>query len=376
MVLTRKWALQVRPLPVRVTTSAGSKRSAIAARPDQAEGVVLRVLELRTEFLAKDGAVRAVRGVSFDLRRAEKLGIVGESGSGKSALALSILGLIEPPGRITGGEVWLNGRNIGQLSERKLHAIRGQEISLIFQDPMSALNPVKPIGYQLIETIRRHQKLSRQAARERAVQLLREVEMPLAEKRLDDYPHQYSGGMRQRVMIAIALANDPDVLIADEPTTALDVTTQAQVLDLLERLADEHHAAIIFITHNLGIVAEFCDTVQVMYAGRTVERAPTQEIFHRPAHPYTKALLESVPRPDRLQPGLLPAIPGMPPNLAALPKGCSFEPRCPLGKGREVCLNQAPFPVQVGSTDRPAFAECHFALEQLEGSAGDRSDYK
>jgi oligopeptide/dipeptide ABC transporter ATP-binding protein len=215
----------------------------------------------------------------------------------------------------------------------------------------------------LVETIRRHQKLSKQAAQERAVQLLREVEVPRADKRLDDYPHQYSGGMRQRVMIAIALANDPDVLIADEPTTALDVTTQAQVLDLLERLADEHHAAIIFITHNLGIVAEFCDTVQVMYAGRTVERASTREIFRRPAHPYTKALLESVPRPDRLQRGPLPAIAGLPPNLASLPKGCSFEPRCPLGKGRAVCLEEPPSPIPLASGDHPAFAECHFALE-------------
>jgi oligopeptide/dipeptide ABC transporter ATP-binding protein len=332
--------------------------------------VVLSVRNLRTQFAAKEGAVQAVRDVSFDLRRAEKLGIVGESGSGKSALALSILGLIEPPGRVVGGEVWLNGRDVSKLSDRQLQPIRGREISLIFQDPMSSLDPVKTIGYQLIEGIRRHQKVSRKAARRRAVELLREVEVPMAEKRLDDHPHQYSGGMRQRVMIAIALANEPDVLIADEPTTALDVTTQAQVLDLLQRLADEHHAAIILITHNLGIVAEFCDHVQVMYAGRTVERASTEAIFLRPTHPYTEALLESVPRPDRLQRGPLPSIPGFPPNLASLPPGCSFEPRCPLGSGREVCREQFPPLVALGSGEGQVLAECHFAAERHAQSGG------
>ena len=323
-----------------------------------ADDVVLSVRELHTHFLTGKAPVQAVRGVSFDLRRAEKLGIVGESGSGKSALALSILGLIESPGRVVSGEVWLNGRDIRRLSDRRLQRVRGREISLVFQDPMSALDPVKRVGAQLTEGILWHQpKLGRRGARKRAVELLREVEIPLAEKRLDDYPHQYSGGMRQRVMIAIALASEPAVLIADEPTTALDVTTQAQVLDLLERLTTEHHAAIILITHNLGIVAEFCDTVQVMYAGRTVERASTVDAFARPAHPYTEALLESIPRPDRLQRGPLPSIQGMPPNLGALPPGCSFEPRCPLGHGREVCRDVFPPAAPVGS----GFAECHFA---------------
>jgi oligopeptide/dipeptide ABC transporter ATP-binding protein len=323
-----------------------------------ADDVVLSVRELHTHFLTGKAPVQAVRGVSFDLRRAEKLGIVGESGSGKSALALSILGLIESPGRVVSGEVWLNGRDIRRLSDRRLQRVRGREISLVFQDPMSALDPVKRVGAQLTEGILWHQpKLGRRGARRRAVELLREVEIPLAEKRLDDYPHQYSGGMRQRVMIAIALASEPAVLIADEPTTALDVTTQAQVLDLLERLTTEHHAAIILITHNLGIVAEFCDTVQVMYAGRTVERASTVDAFARPGHPYTEALLESIPRPDRLQRGPLPSIQGMPPNLGALPPGCSFEPRCPLGQGREVCRDVFPPPTPVAS----GFAECHFA---------------
>ncbi len=321
--------------------------------------------DLHTSFFSKSGVVQAVRGVSLELKRAEKLGIVGESGSGKSALALSILGLIESPGRVLAGEVLLNGRDLLRLSERRLQRIRGKEISLVFQDPMSALDPVQRIGRQLTEAILWHQpKLGRRAARRRAVELLREVEIPLAERRLDDYPHQYSGGMRQRVMIAIALASDPDVLIADEPTTALDVTTQAQVLELLERLATEHRAAIILITHNLGIVAEFCDTVQVMYAGRTVERASTVEVFARPSHPYTEALLESVPRPDRLQRGPLPSIPGAPPDLAALPPGCSFEPRCPLGAGREVCRDEFPPAVPLPH----GYAECHFARERRAGA--------
>jgi oligopeptide/dipeptide ABC transporter ATP-binding protein len=338
------------------------------ASPDQAtsraEDVVLSVRNLRTQFSSKEGPVHAVRDVTFDLRRAEKLGIVGESGCGKSALALSILGLIEPPGKVTDGEVLLNGRDLASLSDRQLQRIRGNEISLVFHDPMTSLDPVKTIGYQLMEGIRRHQRrLSRRGARARAIELLREVEVPLAEKRLDDHPHQYSGGMRQRVMIAIALANEPDVLIADEPTTALDVTTQAQMLDLLERLVTEHHAAIILITHNLGVVAEFCDEVQVMYAGRIVERAPTESIFARPTHPYTEALLKSVPRPDLLARGPLPSIPGLPPDLAALPAGCSFEPRCPVGNGDERCRSVTPLPVQLGP-EKLVLSECHYAPER------------
>jgi oligopeptide/dipeptide ABC transporter ATP-binding protein len=332
-----------------------------------ADEVVLSVRELHTHFSSRGAPVQAVRGVSFDLQRAEKLGIVGESGSGKSALALSILGLIESPGRVVSGEVWLNGRDIRRLSDRRLQKVRGREISLVFQDPMSALDPVKRIGDQLMEGILWHNsKLGRRGAKRRAIELLQEVEIPLAERRLADYPHQYSGGMRQRVMIAIALASDPAVLIADEPTTALDVTTQAQVLVLLERLATDHRAAIILITHNLGIVAEFCDTVQVMYAGRIVERATTADTFARPVHPYTEALLESVPRPDQLQRGPLPSIQGLPPNLAALPPGCSFEPRCPLGHGREICRERVPPTVRVAPD---ALAECHFAEERRAGLA-------
>jgi oligopeptide/dipeptide ABC transporter ATP-binding protein len=356
-------------LTLETATAATPDAKAGGSGPEDGE-IVLRVANLRTEFVSREATVHAVRDVSFDLRRREKLGIVGESGCGKSALALSILGLIEPPGRLAGGEVWLNGRDIARLSDRQLQRIRGREISLIFQDPMSALDPVKTIGDQLTEGLLRHQRgIGRKGARKRAVELLREVEVPLAERRLADYPHQYSGGMRQRVMIAIALANEPNVLIADEPTTALDVTTQAQVLDLLQRLVTEHHAAVILITHNLGIVAEFCDSVQVMYAGRLVERASTDSVFTRPTHPYTEALLKSVPRPDRLQRGPLPSIPGAPPNLAHLPPGCSFEPRCPFGHGRDVCVKTPPPPIRLGPGGQIE-SECHFARERYDAALG------
>jgi oligopeptide/dipeptide ABC transporter ATP-binding protein len=332
------------------------------------EDAVLSVRNLKTNFYGHEGVVNAVRNVSFDVGRGEKLAIVGESGCGKSALALSVLGLIEPPGRVVDGEVWLNSRSISRLADREMGRVRGKEISLVFQDPMTALDPVKTIGAQIAETIIRHQPgIGKKRARARAVQLLREVEVPNADRRLDDYPHQYSGGMRQRVVIAIALANDPDVVIADEPTTALDVTTQAQVLDLLDRLVTQHRAAVILITHNLGIVAEFCEFVQVMYAGRIVERATTADIFARPTHPYTEALLRSVPRPDRLQRGPLASIPGLPPNLADLPTGCSFEPRCPVGNGKEICRTVPPPPLRLGTPERPIVSECHFARERLAG---------
>jgi oligopeptide/dipeptide ABC transporter ATP-binding protein len=337
----------------------------MAPEEPQPDNVVLSVRGLRTDYLNREGVVHAVRGVGFDLPRAGKLAIVGESGCGKSALALSILGMIEPPGRIQGGEVWLNGRELLGLGDGALSKVRGNEISLVYQDPMSALDPVKTIGAQIIGAIQQHQPLGWKAARARAVSLLQEVEVPRADRRLDDYPHQYSGGMRQRVMIAIALANEPDVVIADEPTTALDVTTQAQVIDLLDRLVSEREAAIVLITHNLGVVAGFCDTVGVMYAGRIVEAAGVQEAFARPAHPYTEALLRAVVRADRLIDGPLPAIPGAPPDLAALPPGCSFEPRCPLGRGRELCRTSHPPKVEVALPTGRASAECHFAGDRF-----------
>jgi oligopeptide/dipeptide ABC transporter ATP-binding protein len=333
-----------------------------------ARDLVLEVTDLETNFHTNEGIVKAVRSVSLEIERGKAVAVVGESGSGKSTLGLSILGLIEPPGRIEGGSVVLNGRDISKLSDREMQKVRGKEVSLIFQDALTALDPVRKIGDQIIEIILRHQKISRRAARRLAVSLLKDVEVPNADGRLDDYPHQYSGGMRQRVMIAIALANEPDLLIADEPTTALDVTTQAQVLDVLEKLVAERNTAVLLITHNLGVVAEFCDRVFVMYAGRVIERGDADQVFARQTHPYTEVLLRSVPRPDRLQRGPLPTIPGFPPSLANLPPGCPFEPRCPIGHGVEVCMTTVPPPILVGSADRPVVAECHFAEERWAGA--------
>jgi oligopeptide/dipeptide ABC transporter ATP-binding protein len=338
--------------------------TATASAPVKADNV-LEVQDLETNFYTHDGVVQAVRKVSLEIERGHRIGVVGESGSGKSALALSILGLIEPPGRVVGGSVRLNGREISRYGDRQMQQVRGKEISLVFQDPMTALDPVKTIGDQIVEVIRRHRSIRREAARRLAVELLSDVEVPNAERRLDDFPHQYSGGMRQRVMIAIALANEPDLVVADEPTTALDVTTQAQVLDVLERLVTERGTAVMLITHNFGIVAEFCDRVFVMYAGRVVERARAEQLFARQAHPYSEALLKSVPRPDRLQRGPLPTIPGFPPSLAHLPPGCPFEPRCPVGNGLEVCQTVTPQPVVLGDPGDPVVAECHFAAERL-----------
>jgi oligopeptide/dipeptide ABC transporter ATP-binding protein len=327
--------------------------------------VALSVRGLRTNYVTKEGVFAAVRDVSFDLSQRERLGIVGESGSGKSALGLSILGLIEPPGQVAAGEVYLNGRDIRPLREADLQAIRGREIAMVFQDPMTGLDPIRTIGSQLTEAIRTHQKLSRDPARRQAIDLLGEVEVPNPARRMDDYPHQYSGGMRQRVMIAMALANKPDVVIADEPTTALDVTTQAQILDILGRLADERDAAVILITHNLGIVAEFCDTVQVMYAGRIVERSPVQNLFDHPVHPYTEALLKAVPRAGAAGQRLF-AIGGLPPSLADLPPGCSFEPRCPVGRGDAVCGSRPPEHVLLPVAGGSRLAECHYAQQRYE----------
>jgi oligopeptide/dipeptide ABC transporter ATP-binding protein len=328
--------------------------------------VALSVRNLSSVYETGESPVQAVRNVSFELRRQERLGIVGESGSGKSALALSILQLLEPPGRVTGGEILVGGRDIAKLSDHQLSAVRGKEIALILQDPSTALDPVKSIGAQIIEALAVHQPgLRRSAARKRAAELLKEVDIGQAERRLDDYPHQYSGGMRQRVAIAIAIANNPNVLIADEPTTALDVTTQAQVLALLDRLVDEHRTSVILITHNLGIVSDFCDSVAVMYAGRFVETSSVDHIFVSPTHPYSEALLKCVPNPERLAEGPLPAIAGFPPDLSRLPTGCSFAPRCPVGKDIARCREETPVPHDVVGPEGPATAECHFADERV-----------
>ena len=327
---------------------------------------VLSVRNLSTVYEAKEATVHAVRDVSFDLRPTERLGIVGESGSGKSALALSILGLIEPPGRVAGGEILLGGRDISKLTDRQLGAVRGKEIALVLQDPSTALDPVKTIGSQIIEAIAAHEPgLKRAAARKRAAELLEDVDISHADRRLDDYPHQYSGGMRQRVAIAMAIALNPSVLIADEPTTALDVTTQAQVLALLDRLVEEHRTAVILITHNLGIVSEFCDSVAVMYAGRFVETSGVEHIFEAPTHPYSEALLKCVPNPERLAQGPLPAITGFPPALTTIPSGCSFAPRCPVGKELAQCHEQVPERHRVTGPAGAATVECHFAETRI-----------
>jgi oligopeptide/dipeptide ABC transporter ATP-binding protein len=305
---------------------------------------ILRVRDLETHFFTRDGVVRAVDGVSFDVEESRVLGIVGESGCGKSVTALSIMGLIpKPPARIVGGDVLWQGRDLTELSERELEDVRGKEIAMIFQDPMTSLNPTLTIGTQLTETVRRHEGLSRNAAKVRAAELLHEVGIPNPKQRLDDYPHRLSGGMRQRVMIAIAISCDPALLIADEPTTALDVTVQAQILDLLEDLEQEHRMAMIIITHDMGVIAEAADDVLVMYAGQVVEQAPVLELFDHPEHPYTEALLGALPQVEDagVRNRRLTAIPGRPPDLIDPPPACRFAPRCTYG-GMDACSTHMP----------------------------------
>jgi oligopeptide/dipeptide ABC transporter ATP-binding protein len=309
---------------------------------------LLNVHGLRTEFNTEDGVFAAVDGVSFELAAGEVLGIVGESGSGKSVTALSILGLIpNPPGRVTRGQIMFEGRDLLKLKERELRNIRGSDISMIFQEPMTSLNPVFTIGNQIVETIRHHENVSEKAARKRALELLELVGIQSPRERLDEYPHHLSGGMRQRVMIAIALSCRPKLLLADEPTTALDVRIQAQILDLLRRLQAEFGMAVILITHDLGVVAEFAQRAIVMYAGRIVEHASVEDLFERPLHPYTEGLLASLPVLDEDQ-QRLQAIPGVVPSPFELPPGCRFAPRCRYARsecnGAEPALLPAPYP--------------------------------
>ncbi len=309
---------------------------------------LLDIRALQTRFTSEEGSFNAVDGVSFSIPPARTLGVVGESGCGKSVTALSVMRLVaDPPGRIVGGEIRYRGRNLLELSEEQMRHIRGNRISMIFQEPMTSLNPVFTVGEQIAEAIRLHQGLDRKAARERAVQMLQKVGIPAPEERVDNYPHQMSGGMRQRVMIAMALSCNPDLLIADEPTTALDVTIQAQILDLIRALQQERQMAVMLITHDLGVVAETCDDVVVMYAGRVVERADVRSIFRRPAHPYTAGLLRSVPTFDDVahvhEEGgrqKLRTIPGMVPSLKNLPGGCRFRDRC--DRALEVCARIDP----------------------------------
>jgi oligopeptide/dipeptide ABC transporter ATP-binding protein len=322
---------------------------------------VLSVRGLTTEFVTSAGVVRAVTDVSWDLYAGETLGVVGESGSGKTVTAMSILGLVpRPPGRIVSGEILFDGQDLLQLPEKALRQLRGREIGMIFQDPMTSLNPVLTVGDQISEALRLHNRaMSREAARKRAIELLTSVGVPNPDVRYDQYPHEHSGGMRQRAMIAMAIANNPKVLIADEPTTALDVTIQAQVLDVLRTAKDETDAATILITHDLALIAEHADRVVVMYGGKVVEVADVFSIFSSCRHPYTLGLLSSLPRLD-VDVEQLEPIPGAPPNLIDLPSGCSFHPRCRVSKGREICRTEVPPLRAVGDGIASA---CHFAEE-------------
>jgi oligopeptide/dipeptide ABC transporter ATP-binding protein len=310
-------------------------------------GTLLEVRNLRTYFFTQDGVVKAVDGVSYDVQEGETVALVGESGSGKSVSALSILRLVaSPPGRIVGGEVLFEGEDLLTMSEEEIRRIRGNRIAMVFQEPMTSLNPVLTIGRQLTETLELHKKMDRRAARARAIELLKMVGIPDAERRIDDYPHQFSGGMRQRVMIAMALSCEPRLLIADEPTTALDVTIQAQILEIIRGLTQRLGTAVILITHNLGVVARYAHRVNIMYAGRIVERGSARDIYKNPKHPYTVGLLKSVPRLDEPRKERLVPIEGMPPDLINLPPGCPFQPRCRYAIDR--CTKEYPPMVTVG----------------------------
>ncbi len=314
------------------------------------EKKVLEVKDLRTSFYTHVGEVKAIRGVSFDLKEKGTLGIVGESGSGKSVTSLSVMRLLQHPGKIIGGDILFDGRSILEIPEKDMRDIRGNEISMIFQDPMTSLNPLMKIGAQIMESMILHQKLSKSEAKEKAVELLRLVGIPSPEERFDQYPHEFSGGMRQRAMIAIALACEPAVLIADEPTTALDVTIQAQILDLMKDLNKKLDMSIILITHDLGVVADVCDEVIVMYGGLIMEKGNVFDIFYEPAHPYTVGLLNSIAEGDsdeRLEP-----IEGTPPDLLAPPKGCPFFDRC--DHAMEICREHQPPYFELGENHTSA----------------------
>ena len=326
---------------------------------------LLEVKNLNTCFELFRGTVKAVDGVDFTLKAGEILGIVGESGGGKSVTGFSLLGLIDAPGRITGGEILFRGEDLLKKSEEEMRRIRGKEISMIFQDPMTSLNPLQTIGRQIDEMLALHTDLSSAGRKARILELLNEVGIPTPEDRLDCYPHQFSGGMRQRVVIAIALAANPRLIIADEPTTALDVTVQAQILKLMENLVKKFGSALILVTHDLAVVSEMTHRVVVMYCGKIVEEAPTAELIRAPRHPYTKGLLGSIPRITGVRTPRLPQIPGMAPHLFDLPKGCSFAPRC--GYATERCREEVPAMRELSAGRRAA---CHNPVSTEKRTAG------
>ncbi|MEU3191637.1 ABC transporter ATP-binding protein [Streptomyces sp. NPDC006992] len=323
---------------------------------------LLEVRDLFVEFRTRDGVARAVNGVSYTVEAGETLAVLGESGSGKSVTAQAVMGILDmPPGRITGGEILFQGRDLLSLPEEERRRIRGSKMAMIFQDALSSLNPVLTVGFQLAEMFRVHQGLGRKEAKARAVELMERVRIPAARQRVGDFPHQFSGGMRQRIMIAMALALEPDLIIADEPTTALDVTVQAQVMELLAELQREYTMGLILITHDLGVVADVADKIAVMYAGRIVETAPVKELYQAPAHPYTKGLLDSIPRLDQ-KGQQLNVIRGMPPSLLDIPPGCAYNPRCPMA--RAVCRTDEPPLYEVSAQRHSA---CHFWREMFDG---------
>jgi peptide/nickel transport system ATP-binding protein/oligopeptide transport system ATP-binding protein len=330
---------------------------------------LLEVRDLHVEFQTREGVAKAVNGVNYSVAAGETLAVLGESGSGKSVTAQTIMGILDmPPGRIASGEILFRGQDMLKMSNEERRKIRGQKIAMIFQDALSSLNPVLSVGYQLGEMFRVHRGASRKEARAKAVELMDRVRIPAAAQRVGDYPHQFSGGMRQRIMIAMALALEPDLIIADEPTTALDVTIQAQVMGLLAELQAEYHMGLILITHDLGVVADVADKIAVMYAGRIVETAPVHELYANPAHPYTKGLLRSIPRLDQKGQDLY-AIKGLPPNLLKVPAGCAFNPRCEAAT--DLCRTETPTLHQVMDRDGAEIAgrrsACHLWKETLHG---------
>jgi peptide/nickel transport system ATP-binding protein len=325
-------------------------------------GPLLEVRNLRVEFPTRRGTLVAIDDISFEIAPGEILGVVGESGAGKSLTGASIIGLLDPPGRIADGQILFDGRRIDNLPYEAMRKVRGRSIGAIFQDPLTSLDPLYTVGQQLTETIQTHLDVDAAEARRRAVRLLQETGIPAAEQRLDQYPHQFSGGMRQRVVIALALAGEPRLIVADEPTTALDVSIQAQIISLLKRLCKEHGAAVMLVTHDMGVIAETCDRVAVMYAGRIVEIGPVDAVIHSPAHPYTVGLMGSIPAMDEDRTRLL-QIDGAMPRLTAIPQGCAFNPRCPHAFAR--CLVERPDLLDSGRTR----AACWLQAPGLEAAA-------